>query len=27
LLHQFFAADQLAPLGRPRDLPETVAAE
>jgi thioredoxin reductase (NADPH) len=27
LLHQFFAADQLAPLGRPRELPETVAAE
>jgi thioredoxin reductase (NADPH) len=27
LLHQFFAADQLAPLGRPRGVPETVAAE
>jgi thioredoxin reductase (NADPH) len=27
LLHQFFAADQLSLLGRPRDLPETVAAE
>src|SRR5262249_14911997 len=27
LLHQFFAADGLAPLGRPRNRPETVASE